>query len=144
MEFRKMVTITLYARQQNRHRYIEQYFGPCGRGRRWDDLGEWHWNMYNIIYETTTTKRAKLAKTSITKHGRECEVPRPPTHSWWKYKSTESWCHHPVNLKEHNLWLGHSTPRYPAYLNVCTWIQGDTDKNAQSWCSHKIPKQVTS
>ena len=37
-----MVMITLYARQQKRHRYIEQYFGLCGRGRGWDDLGEWH------------------------------------------------------------------------------------------------------
>ena len=29
-----MVTITLYARQQKRHRCIEQSFGLCGRGRR--------------------------------------------------------------------------------------------------------------
>ena len=42
MEFRKMVMITLYARQQTRHRCIEQFFGLCGRGRGWDDLGEWH------------------------------------------------------------------------------------------------------
>ena len=28
-----MVTTTLYARQQKRHRYIEQSFGLCGRGR---------------------------------------------------------------------------------------------------------------
>jgi len=28
-----MVTITLYARQQKRHRCIEQSFGLCGRGR---------------------------------------------------------------------------------------------------------------
>ena len=33
---------TLYARQQKRHRCIEQSFGLCGRGRGWDDLGEWH------------------------------------------------------------------------------------------------------
>ena len=46
MEFRKMVMITLYARQQKRHRCIEQSFGLCGRGRGWDDLGEWHLNMY--------------------------------------------------------------------------------------------------
>ena len=32
-------TITLYARQQKRHRCIEQSFGLCGRGRGWDDLG---------------------------------------------------------------------------------------------------------
>ena len=57
MEFRKMVTITLYARQQKRHRCIEQSFQLCGRGRGWDDLGEWHWNMYNIIYETNGQSR---------------------------------------------------------------------------------------
>ena len=51
MGFRKMVTITLYARQQNRHRCIEQSFGLCGREQVLDDLGEWHWNMYNTIYE---------------------------------------------------------------------------------------------
>ena len=49
MEFGKMVMITLYARQQKRHRCIEQSFGLCGRGRGWDELGEWHGNMYNII-----------------------------------------------------------------------------------------------
>ena len=27
MEFRKMVTITLYAKQKKRHRFIEQTFG---------------------------------------------------------------------------------------------------------------------
>ncbi|KAB0343544.1 hypothetical protein FD754_020470 [Muntiacus muntjak] len=36
----KMVTITLYTRQQKRHRCIEQSFGLCGRGQEWDDLGE--------------------------------------------------------------------------------------------------------
>ena len=41
MGFRKMVTITLYERQQKRHSCIEQSFGLCGRGRG-DDLGEWH------------------------------------------------------------------------------------------------------
>ena len=34
-----MVMIILYARQQKRHRCIEQSFGFCGRGRGWDDLG---------------------------------------------------------------------------------------------------------
>ena len=42
MEFRKMVMITLYVRQQKRHRCLEQSFGLCGRGGGWDDLGEWH------------------------------------------------------------------------------------------------------
>ena len=57
MEFRKMVTITLYARQRKRHRCIEHSFGLCGRGRRWDVLGEWHSNMYNIIYEMNHQSR---------------------------------------------------------------------------------------
>ena len=57
MEFRKMVTIILYTRQQKRHRCIEQSFGLCGRGRGWDDLGEWHWNMYNIKYEMNHLSR---------------------------------------------------------------------------------------
>ena len=40
MEFRKMVTITLYERQQKRHRCIEQSFGLCvggGRGMIWEN-----------------------------------------------------------------------------------------------------------
>ena len=51
MEFRKMAMITLYARQQKRHRCTERTFGLWGRGRGRDNLREWHWNMYNIIYE---------------------------------------------------------------------------------------------
>ena len=57
MKFRKMVMITLYVRQQKRHRCIEQSFGLCERGRGWDDLGEWHLNMYNIIYEMNRQSR---------------------------------------------------------------------------------------
>jgi len=51
MEFRKMVTMTLYARQQKRHRYKEQSFGLYGRRQEWDDLREWYLNMYIIICE---------------------------------------------------------------------------------------------
>ena len=57
MEFRKMVTMTLYARQQKRHRYIEQTFGLCGRRRGWDDLREQHGNMYMTVYETDRQPR---------------------------------------------------------------------------------------
>ena len=36
---RKMdYSMTLYARQQKRHRYKEQTFGLCGRRRGWDEL----------------------------------------------------------------------------------------------------------
>ena len=54
---KEMVTMTLYARQQKRHRCIDQSFGLCGRGRGWDDVGEWHWNTYNIIYEMNCQSR---------------------------------------------------------------------------------------
>ena len=33
MEFKKMVTITLYAGQKERHRYIEQNFGLWEKAR---------------------------------------------------------------------------------------------------------------
>ena len=42
MEFRKMVVVNLYARQQKRHGDKEQTFGLCGRRRGWDDLRDWH------------------------------------------------------------------------------------------------------
>ena len=40
MEFRKTVIMTLYVRQQKRHRGRGQTFGLCGRRRGWDDLRE--------------------------------------------------------------------------------------------------------
>ena len=52
MEFRKMVTITLNAKQKKRHRCIEQTFGLCGRRRGWDVSREQHGNMYIIQGET--------------------------------------------------------------------------------------------
>ena len=57
MEFIKMVMKTLYVRQQKRHRHIEQSFGLCVRGWGWDDLGEWHWNVYIIICEMNRQSR---------------------------------------------------------------------------------------
>ena len=57
MEFRKMVTMTLYARQQKRHRCIEQSLGLCGSRWGWDDLREWHWNMYITICEADRQSR---------------------------------------------------------------------------------------
>ena len=52
MEFRKMVTITLYVKQKKRHRCTEQNFGLCGRRRRGDVLRQQHQNMYIIKGET--------------------------------------------------------------------------------------------
>ena len=42
MEFRKMVMITLYAKQKKRHRCTEQTFGRCGRRRGWGVSREQH------------------------------------------------------------------------------------------------------
>ena len=57
MEFRKMVTITLYARQKKRHRCTEQTFGLYGRRRGWDDLRKQHRNIYIIKCETDHQSR---------------------------------------------------------------------------------------
>ena len=40
MGFRKMVTMTLYVRQQKKHRNKEQTFGLFERRQGWDDLRE--------------------------------------------------------------------------------------------------------
>ena len=52
MEFRKMIMITLYAKQKKRHRYTEQIFRLCGRRQGWDVQREQHWNKYIIKGET--------------------------------------------------------------------------------------------
>ena len=58
MKFRKMVTKTLYVRWQKRHREIYRtVFWTRGRGRGWDDLGEWHRNMYIITCEMNLQSR---------------------------------------------------------------------------------------
>ena len=57
IEFRKMVIITLYARQKKIHRFIEQTFGHLWRRRGWVDLREQHQNMYIIKCETDRQPR---------------------------------------------------------------------------------------
>ena len=47
-----MVMITLYAKQKNRHRCIEQTFRLRGRSQGWDVQREQHWNKYTIKGET--------------------------------------------------------------------------------------------
>ena len=54
-----MVMITLYARQQKRHRCIEQTFGLRGRVRGWDDLGEWH-AYYHVRNEVPVYVRYRI------------------------------------------------------------------------------------
>ena len=52
MEFKKMVTITLYAKQKKRHRCTEQTLGLYGIRWGWDVLREQNWNKYTIKGET--------------------------------------------------------------------------------------------
>ena len=52
MEFRKMLMITLYAKQKKRHRCTEQTLALCGRRQGWDVLREQHLNKYTIKGET--------------------------------------------------------------------------------------------
>ena len=39
-------------KKRERHKFIEQTFGPCGRRRGWDVSREQHRNMYTIKGET--------------------------------------------------------------------------------------------
>ena len=57
MECKKMVMITLYAKQKKRHRCTEQTFELCGRRRGWDVSREQHRNMYIIKGETNRQSR---------------------------------------------------------------------------------------
>ena len=52
-----MVMMILYARQQKRHRSKEQTFGLCERRQGWDDLREWHLNVYITICERDRQSR---------------------------------------------------------------------------------------
>ena len=47
-----MVMMILCARQQKRHRYKKQTLGLSGKRWGWDDLKEYHWNMYITIWKT--------------------------------------------------------------------------------------------
>ena len=49
--------MTLYVRQQKRHRDKAQTFVLCGRRLGWDDLREQHWNMYITICEIDRQSR---------------------------------------------------------------------------------------
>ena len=49
MESRKTVLMNLFAGKQLKGRHREQTFVHNEGERRWDDLREWHWNIYNTI-----------------------------------------------------------------------------------------------
>ena len=80
MEFRKMVMITLYAKQKERHRCTEQTFGLCGRRQRWDVLKEQHRNMY-------TKKKKERKETCILSRVKQITSP-----GWMDETSPQGWC----------------------------------------------------
>ena len=41
---------SMVKRQQKRHWCIEQSYGLCERGRGWEDLGDWHWNVKDHVW----------------------------------------------------------------------------------------------
>ena len=57
MEFRKMVNDNPVCETAKETQMYRTDFGLWGRGRGWADLGEWHGNMYNIIYEMNHQSR---------------------------------------------------------------------------------------
>ena len=94
-----MVTITLYVRQQKRHRCIEQYFGLCGRRQGWDDLRECHWHMYIIISSVQFSHSvvSDSLRPHESQHSRHpCPSPTPEVHSdscplsWWCHPAISS------------------------------------------------------
>ena len=56
-----MVMITLYARQQKRHRCIEWSFGLCGRGRGWENGIE----TYIILYKKRIASQGSMQDTGF-------------------------------------------------------------------------------
>ena len=68
MELRKMVMITLYVREQKRHKCVEQPFGPCGRGRGgmiWENGIE----TYIISYKKRTASQGSMQDAGYMKLG---------------------------------------------------------------------------
>ena len=86
--------MTLYVRQQKRHRCIEQSFGLCGRRQGWDDLRECHWNMYIIISSVQFSH--SVVSNSLQPHELQharppCPSPTPRVHS--DSRPSRQWCH---------------------------------------------------
>ena len=139
MEFRKMVTITLYTKQQKRHWCIEQSFGLCGRGRGWGDLGEWHWNMYNIIYETSRQSKfdARYWMLGAGALGRPRGMVwggRREEGSWWGAQVYLWWTHFDTWQNQYNI-VKLKNKIKKKYKNKLSYIQ-----NTGIWCLTKEHK----
>ena len=65
MEFWKMVPMILHAGQQGRHRCKTQTFELSRRKSGWDDLRQYHWNMYITICKIDDQLQVWCMKQSI-------------------------------------------------------------------------------
>ena len=93
MEFRKMVMMTLYARQQKRPKCKEQTFGLCGRRRwAWDDLRKktrnhvyyYMWNRWPVqVCRMKQGTQSRCTETTLRdKMRREAQDVGTHVHSW--------------------------------------------------------------
>ena len=120
MEFKKKVMMTLYVRQQKRHRCKEQSFGLCGRRQGWDDLREQHWNMYITICK----KDDRCKFDAWSRALKAISLGNPRGMGWGRRKEIDSGCR------------GH--------MYICGWLMSMHGKNQHNivkyWLSTKINK----
>ena len=72
MEFRKIVKTTLCTRQQKRHRYKEQTFGPCGR-RGWDNW-EIRFDINTLLKKKQGFPHSSVGKESACNAGDQSSI----------------------------------------------------------------------
>ena len=106
-----MVMVTLYARQQKRHRCIEQSVELCGRGRGWDSVSQnkfifLPWNIFcSVLFSDTDLP--KIIVLAFVRDEFHCVLPPHLT----RKEEAEGWSRQALSP-----WLTHllSGP-------VCTW-----------------------
>ena len=93
LTFRKMVTMTLYVRQQKRHWCKEQTFGLCGRRWGWDDLRD---SIETSIFSSVQFSRSVVSDSLRCHESQHARPPCPsPTPGVYSNSCSLSWWRHP-------------------------------------------------